>query len=85
MKLSSSTEKSANLCHRMRRHVPEARNVQTQHYMHPPSPNKYCLIVPVEESVTISPTESSRPHSSLHVHTLQFARHSELDIAVSHT
>ena len=39
--------------------------------------------MPVEESVTQSPLESNRTHSSFHECTLQFARHSDLDIGVS--
>jgi len=85
MTLACSTETSENLCHSTQRHVPEARNVQTQHYVHSPPPNKYCLIVPVEESLTHSPPESNRTDSSFHLRSLQFARHSDLDIAVSQT
>jgi hypothetical protein len=84
MRLASSTETSVNLCHSMRRYAPEARNVQTQQYMHP-LPHTYCLHMPVEKSLMHSPPESNRTHSFLHASSLQFALYSELDIAVLQT
>jgi len=43
MTLACSTEMSANLCYSRRRHVPEARNMQTQYYIHLPPPTNIAL------------------------------------------
>jgi len=81
---SSSTEKSVYLCHSMRRHVPEARNMQTQHYMHPPPPQilsyRACWRVSYALDTGIQSATLFFPRA-----LLQFARHSDLDIAVSQT
>jgi hypothetical protein len=68
----------------MRRHVPEACNVQTQHRAHPlpPTPNVLsCLLNSLIRTRHLNPIG----HTPFHVRTLQFARRSDLDIAVCQT
>jgi len=63
MTLACSTETSANLCYSMRRHVPEARNVQTQQYMHPPFPTNIalsCLLKSLFRTCHLNPVGHTR-------------------------